>query len=202
MPTTQHILIADTEALTRFSLQQVLKELGRNSAMEVVTCARLQQELGKKIYTHLITELYLADGSVLEILSNVRSLYPTLRILFLSTMSKAILNRAMKTYHIQGYISKEAPEKEIIANLILFLKNQPHTFRKDDSFTDNLFEGIAPREMEVLHYILKGYRTAEIARNLNRSRSTISTIKSRLFKKTKTKNLSELIALARRYNIH
>jgi DNA-binding NarL/FixJ family response regulator len=52
------------------------------------------------------------------------------------------------------------------------------------------------REIDVLQYLLKGWRTSQIAETLNLSVSTISTLKSRIFERTQTSNIKELMDLA------
>jgi DNA-binding NarL/FixJ family response regulator len=58
------------------------------------------------------------------------------------------------------------------------------------------FSGMPAREMDVLHYLLKGWKTSQIAGTLNLSVSTVSTLKSRIFERTQTKNVVELMELA------
>jgi len=66
----------------------------------------------------------------------------------------------------------------------------------------NPFALLAPRELEVLHYILRGFGTKAIGETLNLQMSTVSTFKNRIFEKTKASNLKELLELAVLYNIN
>ena len=66
---------------------------------------------------------------------------------------------------------------------------------------DNPFSALASREMEVLHYILRGMRNSEISEVLNIDSSTVSTFKNRILEKTQTHNLKELTELAMIYNV-
>jgi DNA-binding NarL/FixJ family response regulator len=67
---------------------------------------------------------------------------------------------------------------------------------------DNPFVSLAPRELEILHYLLKGIGTKEIAETLNLRMSTISTMKTRIFEKTNAGNVKELMELASLYNVN
>lgn len=67
---------------------------------------------------------------------------------------------------------------------------------------DNPFTSLAPRELEILHYVLKGIGTKEIADTLNLKMNTISTIKNRIFEKTTAGNIKELMELATLYNVN
>ncbi|HEX2684180.1 MAG TPA: helix-turn-helix transcriptional regulator [Ferruginibacter sp.] len=61
---------------------------------------------------------------------------------------------------------------------------------------------MAPRELEILHYVLKGIGTKDIAETLNLKMNTISTIKNRIFEKTTAGNIKELMELATLYNVN
>jgi len=65
----------------------------------------------------------------------------------------------------------------------------------------NPFKSLAHRELEILHYMLKGIGTKEIADTLNLKMSTVSTFKSRIYEKTKAENYKQLLELAALYNI-
>jgi DNA-binding CsgD family transcriptional regulator len=67
---------------------------------------------------------------------------------------------------------------------------------------DNPFTLLAPRELEILHYVLKGIGTKDIAETLNLKMNTVSTIKNRIYEKTKASNIKELIELATLYNVN
>lgn len=67
---------------------------------------------------------------------------------------------------------------------------------------DNPFTSLAPRELEILHYVLKGIGTKDIADSLNLKMNTISTIKTRIFEKTTAGNIKELMELATLYNVN
>ena len=67
---------------------------------------------------------------------------------------------------------------------------------------DNPFTSLAPRELEILHYVLKGIGTKDIADTLNLKMNTISTIKTRIFEKTTAGNIKELMELATLYNVN
>ena len=67
---------------------------------------------------------------------------------------------------------------------------------------DNPFTLLAPRELEILHYVLKGIGTKEIADILNLKMNTVSTIKTRIYDKTNAGNIKELLELATLYNLN
>lgn len=198
------ILIADDHSIIRKGLKLYLQlNLSYTNITEVATCHDLMNELVKKKYTHLVLDLILSDGNTLEIIPNIRRVYPELNIMVFSMQPHEIYGEALKQYGINYYMFKSVGEEEIIENLRKFLKNE--SFGKKnalDSFKGNPFSTLAPRELEVLHYVLKGIGTKEISETLNLKMNTISTVKNRIFEKTNAINIKELMQLATLYNVN
>jgi DNA-binding NarL/FixJ family response regulator len=175
--------------------------LGYTDIHEVATCNDLMKELVKNKYTHLILDIILSDGSTLEVIPNIRRVYPDLHILVFSMQPAEIYGEALKQYGINHYMSKTIGEEEMIQVLQKFLHNE-EPVRNNINHHDNPFTTLAPRELEILHYILKGIGTKDIADTLNLKMNTISTIKNRIFEKTTAGNIKELMELATLYNVN
>ncbi len=197
------ILIADDHSMIRKGLKLDLKlNLGYDDIEEVSTCRELMKELIKKKYTHLILDIILSDGSTLEVIPNIRRVYPSLHILIFSMQPAEIYGEALKQYGIHYYMSKTVGEEEMVRVLQKFLNNEVPLNRKSSQQQVNPFQSLAPRELEVLHYLLRGTGTKEIAEVLNLRMNTVSTMKTRIFEKTNVKNLIELTELATLYNVN
>ena len=197
------ILIADDHSMIRKGLKlNIQLTLGYADIEEVATCNDLMKELVKKKYTHLILDIILSDGSTLEVIPNIRRVYPDLHILVFSMQPSEIYGEALKQYGINYYLSKSVGDEEIITILQKFLQNETPVRRNNIQHQDNPFTTLAPRELEILHYVLKGIGTKEIAETLNLKMNTVSTIKTRLYEKTNAGNIKELIELATLYNVN
>ncbi|MBU3676119.1 MAG: helix-turn-helix transcriptional regulator [Chitinophagaceae bacterium] len=72
----------------------------------------------------------------------------------------------------------------------------------DSVSNQNPFSHLSPRELEILHYVLKGVGTKQISDMLNIKMNTVSTLKFRIYEKTGTSNIRELIELAILYNVN
>jgi len=83
-----------------------------------------------------------------------------------------------------------------------FMHNEVPVRKNNIHVQDNPFATLAPRELEILHYVLKGIGTKDIAETLNLKMNTISTIKTRIFEKTTAGNIKELMELATLYNVN
>ncbi len=114
-----------------------------------------------------------------------------------------VYGKALRQYGIEHYLPKTTPEEETIRLLKRFLQNeQPLRESTTLKYPNNPFSALAPRELEILHYVLKGFGTTAIAETLNVRMNTVSTVKNRIFEKTHTGNLKELIELAALYNVN
>jgi DNA-binding NarL/FixJ family response regulator len=197
------ILIADDHSMIRKGLKLYLQmNLGYNDIAEVSNCSSLMHELVKKKYTHLVLDIILADGSSLEVIPNIRNVYPALKIMIFSMQPAEVYGEAVKQFGIDYYLSKTAGEDEIVQALHRFTSNETPIEKKQTYYKENPFTTLAPRELETLHYVLKGVGTKEIADTLNLKMSTISTIKNRIYEKTNAGNIKELIELAALYNVN
>jgi len=197
------ILIADDHSMIRKGLKlNIQLTLGYADIEEVATCNDLMKELVKKKYTHLILDIILSDGSTLEVIPNIRRVYPDLHILVFSMQPAEIYGEALKQYGINYYLSKSVGDEEIITILQKFLQNETPVRRNNIQHQDNPFTTLAPRELEILRYVLKGIGTKEIAETLNLKMNTVSTIKTRIYEKTNAGNIKELIELATLYNVN
>jgi len=199
-----YILIADDHSMIRKGLKLYMQlNLGYSQISEVGNCNELMNELVKKKYTHLVLDIILSDGSTLEVIPNIRRIYPTLNILIFSMQPGEVYGEALKQYGINYYLSKSSGEEELLKVLQRFLHNElPMEKTNTTPSQDNPFSLLAPRELEILHYVLKGIGTKQIADMLNLKMNTVSTIKTRIYDKTNAGNIKELMELATLYNLN
>jgi two-component system, NarL family, invasion response regulator UvrY len=159
--------------------------------------------LKRKSYTHLILDIILGDGSSLEVIPTIRKLYPELKILIFSMQAPEVYGEALKQYGIFNYLPKSAGEDEILNILNKFLHNQQEVSPQNRGYNKaNPFSTLSPRELEVLHYLLKGMGTKEVSEQLNLRMNTISTLKNRILEKTQSPNMKHLMELAAMYNVN
>src|SRR5689334_2593401 len=198
------ILIADDHSIIRTGLKIFMQvNLGYKNISEVSTCNSLMKELIKKKYSHLILDIILSDGSTLEVIPNIRRVYPELNIMIFSMQSAEIYGEAVKQYGINYYLPKSTGEEEMQQTLQRFLQNETPLKRNPVlQNSENPFSSLTPRELEILHYLLKGMGTKEISEILNLKMNTVSTMKNRIFEKTNAGNIKELIELATLYNVN
>jgi len=201
--TQPSILLADDHSIIRNGLKLYIQlNLGHTDITEVSSCNALMNELVKKKYTHLVLDIILSDGSTLEVIPNIKKVYPGLNIMVFSMQPVEVYGEALKQYGITYYLSKTVGEDEIIEMLNQFINNQAPAVKRQPVTKDNPFSALAPRELEILHYVLKGVGTKEIADTLNLKMNTISTLKTRIYEKTNAGNIKELMELATLYSVN
>lgn len=200
-----NVLIADDHSMIRKGIKLILQtDLGVADVSEATSCVELMSELLKKDYTHLILDIILSDGTSLEVIPNIKKIYPDLHIMIFSMLSRAVYGEALKQYQIHHYLEKTSTEAETITFLSNFIQND-HILPSSKNIPDspaNPFVTLSARELEVLHYLLKGHGTKEISSVLNLRMNTVSTLKTRIFEKTETRNLKDLMQLATLYNVN
>ncbi len=201
---TTNLLLADDHSMIRRGLKFFLQvTLECRKITEISSCSDLMQEITKNSYTHLILDIILKDGNSLEIIPSLRKLAPDLKIMIFSMQPAEVYGPAVRQYNIYHYIHKSESEDQMLKKLNDFLNNDGKEEASTKSASlSNPFALLAPRELEVLHYILRGHGTKSIGETLNLQMSTVSTIKNRIFEKTKASNLKELLELAVLYNIN
>ncbi len=188
----RELLIADDHRMIRKGLIVTCQtEFGLKVIDEASSCSEIMAALKRKRYTHAIFDMVLTDGTTLEILPNIRTLYPELKILILSMQPYGMYRASLERYGIRQFVSKAAPERETLRQLQNFLYNDTDPVRRD-AMDGSVLDRLTPREVEVLHYLLAGKGSNEIAETLNMKQNTISTFKRRIFEKSKTKSVLEL----------
>ena len=198
------VLLADDHSMIRRGLKIFLQlNVGCQQIGEVVSCSDLLKEAIKKNYTHLILDIILKDGNSLEIIPSIRRLAPDLKIMIFSMQPPEIYGPAVRQYGISHYMHKSAGEEEMLESLKKFLSDGiSESGEARPTLGSNPFSTLAPRELEILHYLLRGYGTKSVGETLNLRMSTVSTVKTRIFEKTKAKNLKDLLELASLYNLN
>lgn len=198
------ILIADDHSVVRTGLMHLIQgRLFFREVASVSNCNGLLKAIRKDSYSHLILDMSLPDGVSTEILPVIRHLCPHINILLFSMYDRVIYEKILSAYGIYDYLEKSGTDAHILQVIHRFLNHQ-HTGRPAaiaPSPSPNPFQVLTERQLQVLHYLVSGCTTKEIAARLNIHMNTVSTTKNRIYEKTGAANASELIHLAIRYKM-
>jgi two-component system invasion response regulator UvrY len=198
------ILIGDDHGMIRRGISLLIQmEIGDYSIEEADSCSKVMAQLNKSYFTHLILDIIFADGNSLEILPNIKKLYPSLKILVFSMQPPEIHGEAFKHTNISYYLSKTADNATVIKILTNFLNNDKNIHESNQVVTNvNPFKTLTSRELQILHYMLNGLGTKQISDMLNLKMNSVSTLKKRIYQKTESANFKALIDLCTLYKIN
>ncbi|HUB62352.1 MAG TPA: response regulator transcription factor [Puia sp.] len=179
------------------------------SGKELLSC--VQKGLDTDI---LLLDVYLPDMPEEEIVQQIRSAYPDLRIVYLTLLRGTRYVHKLAKYNIQGYILKNASLDELLTALRSvydggrYFSKDIHIGDRDEDFRNTITiedrqidEILSRRELEVLRLICKEYSNAEIAEKLFLSVSTVETHRKNLIAKLGVNNTVGLVKFALRNNL-
>jgi len=178
-----------------------MNRLSCKNVYEADSCNGLMNELKKGKCSHLILDIIFSDGTSLEIVPTIRKLYPDIKIMIFSMQLREIYAEAFRRYDIHHYLNKSAGEEETINYISKFVHDEAIPYDSKNTTNNNPFSSLTPRELEILYYLLNGYKTKDIATALNLGHSTVSTFKNRIFEKTGLSNMVQIIEMAAVYNL-
>src|SRR5580692_1429890 len=193
--------------------------LNKQEDVEVIGTATSGRQLLDRIKEGLnadilLLDVYLPDMPEEEILQQIRTTHPDLRIIYLTLLRGTRYVHKLAKYNIQGYVLKNASLDELLGAL-RSVQNGGNYFSKDIHIGDRdedfrhtitiedkqIDEILSRRELEVLRLICKEYSNAEIAEKLFLSVSTVETHRKNLIAKLGVNNTVGLVKFALRNNL-
>jgi len=203
MESINRILVADDHNIVRLGLVMLLKDLGCKHIKEASSCKKLDIEVSKGHYTHLILDLIMGDGNGLELIPEYRLKYPKMQILVHSMQPAEVFESVLKKHDIYAFASKTMSEYNLKKLLLNFINRLtvPDSNASKTSTKENPFSILTLRELEILHLMLNGLGTKDISLQLGTKMNTISTFKSIIFDKLSVKSIPQLLQLADLYQI-
>jgi DNA-binding NarL/FixJ family response regulator len=205
------VVIADDHTIVREGLKQLLLAAG---AFEIVAEARDGHEVLKTVreseFDVLLLDLSMPGKSGMELIKQVKSEKPRLRILVLSMHQEhQYAVRAIKA-GASGYLTKDSAATQLVSaiekvagggafisaevaeqlalNAMPLAEGLPHTALSD-------------REYQVFRMLISGRAVSDIADDLNLSAKTVSTHKARLMEKMGIDNQADLVRYAIRHRL-
>lgn len=196
------ILIADDHAIVRKGLKQILAEMPEKVVSdEAVNGQEVLQKIWGDNYDMVLLDISMPGRSGLDILKQLKSDIPDLKILILSIHpEQQYAIRALKA-GASGYLTKESTPHELIEAIRKVSTGKKYVSSSLaetlashlETLSDKLLhETLSDREFEVMRKIASGKTVKEIAEELSLSVKTISTYRARILEKMKMKNNAQL----------
>lgn len=200
------VIIVDDHELIREGLKKVLI---KNSDLEVVGEAGNSNELIGLLDQHdvdvVILDISMPGRSGLELLRDIKNLYPKVKTLVLSMHPEdRFAIRALKA-GASGYLSKQSAAKELV-NALRKIKSggkyispalaEQLALEIETPSDKPLHEKLSNREFEIMIKISLGKSVSEIAGDLALSVNTITSYRSRVMQKMNMRSNAEIIRYA------
>ena len=158
--------------------------------------------LASNVVDVVITEIDLPDLNGITALRAIKKSYENTQVIMFSSQPEEVYAISTLKAGASGYINKGA-DLNIVKDAILKV-NRGETYLSDSIakhliYDDNRnllsskFKKLSSREIEVLKLLSQGRKNKEIASELEISEKTVSTYKTRLYKKMEVTNLVDLI---------
>lgn len=187
------VLVVDDHAILRAGLRQLLvDEFSSIAVAEAGTTAEALEKLWEQKWNAVILDIHMPDRSGLEVLEAVRKSLPEVPVLVLSSTPEEQIAVRVLMAGAAGYLNKIAAPEELVTAMQHILKGGRYiSVNVAERLVAEVAKpgGRAPhqllstREFEVFERMASGQSLKHIAGDLSLSVKTISTFRSRVFKK-------------------
>ena len=150
----------------------------------------------EKLPDIMILDLFLGEESGLDLLRQIRSDYPTVKVLVYSMYAKPGILSLVLEAGAHGFVEKSAPESVLITAVKNILAGE--TFVQQNLVSPlftykTMFDGLTKQEQNVFKKILERKSKAQIAEQLNIIPRSVDNYFTHIFEKTGCKNAQEVI---------
>ncbi len=197
------VAIVENHAMMRMGLSAFLKVIsGVEIIIEADSAKAALAELPGANIEVMVIDLQLPDASGVDLVGQVRRLYPDIRILMISAVEEIASTAMAKKIGAHGLVSKRRLVEDIgiAMNEVAQMRSYwPDVHQSDIDDNDNILStmpALSPRELEVLRLIGNGKTSKEIARDLAVSVRTIDVHRANIKRKLRVKSTSELVKYA------
>ncbi len=205
----EKFLLVDDHVVIRTGLRVLLTDLYPFAEIhEAFDGESMLKKLRENQFKLIVMDIQMPNTESISLLNTVITKYPTASVLIYSMSSESIYAKRFIKAGAKGFLSKEAPLKELKKAIQKVLSNKKYISETmidilaEDIHQDkpsNPFSTLSPREFEIVAMLLGGATLSGISHTLNIQPSTVATHKARLFEKLNVKNILELKDLATVY---
>ena len=147
----------------------------------------------------LLLDVSLPDGNGIDLFGQIKTLYPDLKVLILTSYSEPSIIKQALNSGVSGFIMKTATAEVIIKGIQAVASGEQFLCKETKRMLqhrDCRTVLLSRREQELLRLIVEGKSGAEIADNMNLSYETIKSYRKRLMLKLNVSNAVELVRAA------
>ena len=148
----------------------------------------------------ILMDINLPDTSGIDLCKEVKTIYPSVFIIGLSTFNQQSFIHKMMDNGASGYVLKNASQEELMEGIEMVMKGKIYLSDEAAQSLRKNNNGEIPiltrREKEVLELIADGMTNGEIATKLFISVTTVDTHRKNLLAKFEAKNVASMIKSA------
>jgi DNA-binding NarL/FixJ family response regulator len=197
------LLIADDHPIVRQGLKQVLSSDPEMVVVGEATNGEETLELARKIdWDVAILDFAMPGRGGLELLSDLKREFPQRPVLILSIYAEQLHAARVLKLGAAGYISKESAPQELTTAVKKVASGGKYVspalaeilaseLSRDPDKAPH--EKLSDREYRVMWLLASGKQITEIAKEMQRSPSTVSTYRTRVLRKLGLSNNAELV---------
>jgi DNA-binding NarL/FixJ family response regulator len=200
------VLLIDDHAILRQGLAQLI-----NQETDLVVCGEAEEApkgfeaVGTLKPDVAVVDISLKGGNGLELIKNIKTMFPELPILVLSMHDESLYAERVLRAGSLGYVMKEEAAESVLVAIRRVLKGEIVLSEKmQGRLLHQLVNGrlkaggspidtLSDRELEVFRMIGEGRSTRQIAEELHLSVRTVEAYREYIKEKLNLKNATELI---------
>jgi DNA-binding NarL/FixJ family response regulator len=214
-PRKNRILVVDDHPIVRQGLALLI-----NQEADLVVCGEAEEAMGAMHVLAsskpdiLIVDISLSGPDGIDLLKNIRNLYPTLPVLILSMHDESIYAERALRAGANGYIMKQEATEKVLVALRRILAGEiyvsdriankmlKHYITGSSTIRQSSIADLSDRELEVFRLIGEGHGTRQIAEELHLSVKTVESYQAHIKEKLSLRSARELMQHAIQWNMN
>jgi two-component system invasion response regulator UvrY len=204
-------LLLDDHSVILQGLEMVLKHEYPDS--KFFSCTTAKEALAffdMQDFDLAILDVNIPQTNISAVIDYMLSKKPTQLIMMFSMNPESVYAKRFLRLGVKGFINKDNPLNELMAAVRTILEGGLYLSRRllqkvsnglMAARSENPFDKLSRREMEICSFLVKGYSLSETSDLMQLHKSTVGTHRTRIMGKLGIKTNYELRDLALQYNI-
>lgn len=198
-----NVIVVDDHEMFRSGMESLLKKnIDFEVHQGVGTSSDLDKALSAEKIDIVLLDISLSGESGLDLLEDITHKHPNVKFIMLTMHEEVQYVKESLRKGAMGYLLKESGEKELFEAIYdvhqgkKYFKNKISDLLINDISVPSQDRLLTDRELTIVRMVADGKITKEIADKLSISVRTVETHRSKIMKKLKVSNASEMIRLA------
>jgi DNA-binding NarL/FixJ family response regulator len=204
-------LLLDSQSTSLTGIKNIILQEYPNSSCDTFQNTDLAfKAFEEKTYLLIVLDINIPGANMHAFIELLLKIRPLQKILIHSNSPESIYAKRLLQVGVKGYVHKTQPTGDFLLAIKTIVYGRHYLSNKliekiSDDFlycrSDNPFDKLSKREMEVCQFIIKGYRLTDMAATMHLHKSTIGTHQSRILNKLGVEKTFEVRELAAAYSI-